>query len=143
MQLKIDEIEVIARNLEFRFCIGKFGDRWLGVAIGAPIIRLERAVFGLPGPAIEDSYMHVFPEVSEGGKLGMTDKNRAMLLVGALAQDPEQGFGDITGWLVPEDLRGDPDAFRCKKCGEVGCDGTECEDDFGETDLSDVEGEGG
>jgi hypothetical protein len=48
--------------------------------------------------------------------------------VGALAQDPDQGFGGVDTWLVPKKLRGDPEKFRCKKCSKVGCDGHDCED---------------
>ena len=141
MNLKIESFEFVGRNEHWQFAVAKVGDRWLGVALEGKFTRQARDAFQAQGLPVPDDYMHVFAKVSDGFELGMKDKNRAMLLVGAIAQDPEQGFGGVDEWLVPEELRGDPEKFRCLKCGEVGCNGTECEDEFGDTDLSDVEGE--
>ena len=141
MNLKIERVDLIGRNDEWQFAVAKVGDRWLGVALESQSARAARLAFASEGLPVDNSYMHLFGEVSDDFELGMKDKRAAMLLVGALAQDVEQGFGGIDEWLVTADLRGDPDQFRCKKCGKVGCDGRECEDDFGCTELSDVEGD--
>ena len=108
MNLKIEGYELIGRNDQWDFAVARIGDRYLGVALESRYTREVRAAFASEGLQIEPTYMHVFAEVSEGVDLGMQDKQAAILLTGALAQDPEQGFGGIDEWLVPDDLRGEP-----------------------------------
>lgn len=141
MNLKIEALDLIGRNAEWQFGVARIGDRWLGVALESEPTRLARAAFASEGLPFDKGYMHVFAEVSEGIELGMQEKTIAMLLVGALAQDPEHGFGGIDEWLVPEVLRGDPEKFRCEKCGDVGCGGRDCTETYDADGLLEEEGD--
>jgi hypothetical protein len=111
------------------------------VALESKFSREAKAAFASEGLLVSDGYMHVFAEVSEGVELGMQDKTMAILLTGALAEDPEHGFGGIDEWLVPEDLRGEPKDFRCDRCGDVGCAGRDCEYILSAEDVLDEEGD--
>lgn len=93
---------------------GTTGDRWVGGAVGV----------GRDGVAM----FFVFPEVSDGILLGMADRDEAIRLTGALAQDPEGGWGGIERWFVDGDLRGHPENYQCGRCDRVGCDGRACRD---------------
>ncbi len=128
MNLKIEAILSVGSNDRWQFAVAKVGDRWLGVAMECQFSRAVKVAFAAEGLAVRSGYMHVFGEVSEEFELGMKDQTKAILLVGALARDAEQGFGGIDDWLVPEELRGDPDDFRCNNCWAVGCDGRDCEE---------------
>lgn len=141
MNLKLECFEFIGRNDSWQFAVAKAGDRWLGVALEGQATRAARAAFASEGLPHTQGYMHVFAEVSQGYGLGMTDKCQAMLLVGALAQDPEQSFGGIDEWLVPEDMRGRPEMFVCERCGAVLCLGRECEDEDGADNYQNDEGD--
>lgn len=95
-------------DVGYKFGVGLAGDRWLGFALG-----------DLPGG---DKMLFVMPNVSEGFDLGLKDRDQAILMTGAIAQDPESAFGGITRWFVQADLRGDPNTIaRCPRCGEIGC----------------------
>jgi len=102
----------IGYNDLYTFHIGLVEDRWLGFALSR---ETPRSLF-------------FFPEVSDDLQMGMKDQNKAVLLTGALAQDVESGYGGITTWEVPEELRGDPEKYRCATCGAVGCNGRDCVD---------------
>lgn len=141
MDLKIEDLEVIARNDKWEFAVGRNGDRWLGVAMEGQFSREVKSAFASQGLSVHPVYTHIFSEVSEGCELGMQDKTVAMLLVGAMAQCNSYGFGGIKEWLVQEELRGKPEDFTCEKCGDVGCDGTACCDDCGPDFYSEDEGE--
>jgi len=132
--LEIHDILLIGENdYGWEFAVGRIGERWLGFARDGAFSQHVRQAFASEGLAVEPGYMHLFPEVAEGVEIGLPDKERAILLTGALAQDPEQPFGGIDRWHVPEEQRGKPDDFRCPNCDRVGCDQKECqEDDYGE-----------
>ena len=51
------------------------------------------------------------------------DRATTIKFTGAFPQDPEQGYGGVARWFVPEELRGNPDEFRCPDCQLVGCHG--------------------
>ena len=113
--LELTEVVWIGRNAHgYTFGVGRLGDRWVGFA---------RGEWSEHGEARQDLF--VFPEVSYGPLLGLPDRTQAILITGAIAQDPVHGYGGVEEWLVPPELRGDPDAFRCEDCGDVGCQG-EC-----------------
>jgi hypothetical protein len=140
MNLKIEGYELIGRNDHWSFAVARVGDRYLGVGMEQIPLRAKspdgRVNIYLERPY----YMHVFAEVSEGVELGMQDKTMAILLTGALAEDPEHGFGGVDEWFVPEDLRGEPKDFRCDRCGDVGCAGLDCEDIGSAEDVLEEEG---
>ena len=69
------------------------------------------------------TFLEFFAEVSDGPVLGVEDRRRAVILTGAVARDPERGYGGVDRWEVPPALRGDPEDFRCEDCGAVGCPG--------------------
>lgn len=115
--LAIEETVRVGRNDGWEFGVGRIGGRWIGFAVGVEPVE---------DPAGPTRYMHLFPQVSEGYELGTPDRDKAVRLVGALAQDPEHGFGGVAEWFVPPGLRANPDEFRCKWCDDVGCDGVEC-----------------
>ena len=87
----------------YSFVVGEVDGRWLGCAIGSGMI------FILPG-------------MSEEHRLGLSDREQAIKLTGAVALDPTHGYGGITRWFVPEDLQGKPEDFACSECGSVGCE---------------------
>lgn len=120
-ELNIRCVEIIADNrYGWQYVVGLLGDRWIGAAV-------SQAGQG-------QRILMLLPEVAEGVELGLVDKTEAIRLTAALAQDPER-YGGVDRWLIHESLRGDPEAYRCRSCGRVGCQG-ECEDmPFG--DLTD------
>jgi hypothetical protein len=127
--LHFAEVLAVADNDHgWRFAVGRMGDRWLGFATGSQYAADARDAFRSVGLPVEAGYLHVFAEVSTGYQLGVSDRDRAVLLTGALAQDPEGCFGGVDRWHVPEALRGKPDDYRCATCGQVGCDGVRCAD---------------
>jgi hypothetical protein len=133
--LSITDLEVIADNDHWRFAVGKLGeDRWCGFALPSRS-PVEKAFIGAGLPPIDPQMVMFLPEVCEGFNAGVKDKNRAILLTGAVAQDVESCYGGVDRWYVPEELRGDPEKYRCKTCEKIGCDGRECVDalnDYGE-----------
>jgi hypothetical protein len=94
----------------YRFAVGKISGRWVGFADS-------------------DVGAFIFPTISEGHLCGISDRDRAIRLTGAIAQSFEHGYGGVDRWFVGEDLRGKPEDFRCAKCEEIGCVG-ECEEWF-------------
>jgi hypothetical protein len=70
----------------------------------------------------------IFFEVADGYDLGLLDRDRAIRMTGAVAQDVEASYGGVDRWFVAEALRGKPEDFRCAHCERVGCNGRECQD---------------
>lgn len=115
--LAFEEILSIGTNAHgYSFAVGRVGERWIGFAAGRV------------APAPHSAGIFVFSELSEDYVLGLKDRDEAIRYTGALAQDPEQGYGGITRWHVPEALRGDPEALRCTKCGEIHPRSEPCDD---------------
>lgn len=131
--LQLEDVTVIGENdTGWRFAVGRLGTRWIGFGTGTEYGARARAAFRSEGLEPEPGYMHVFPECSEGGQLGLADRERCIRLTGAIAQDPEHAYGGISRWHVPKALRGRPKDFRCANCQCVGCDGTDCTADYGD-----------
>jgi hypothetical protein len=110
----LDPLVIGDNDLGYTFVVGRLDDRWLGGAIGAGML-------------------FVFPEITVGCYLGVSDRETAIRMTSAIAQDPEHGYGGITRWRVDPRLRAAPDDFRCRHCGEVCCDGScrdECEEEL-------------
>jgi hypothetical protein len=104
------ETLVIGDNDHYKFGVGLCGDRWCGFALGEP----------------EDNnrMLFVFPGVAQDFQLGLPDRDKAILMTGAIAQEPDSMYGGILRWFVQDDLRGDPNTIeRCQDCGEIGCQG--------------------
>lgn len=110
-----DLVTVGCNDHGYTFFVGRLKDRWVGFALGT----VQR-------PQGETGAMFIFPEVAEQFVLGLPDRDAAIRMTGAIAQDPESGYGGISKWLQPKELRGDPAKFRCPQCGRVGCQG-DCE----------------
>lgn len=110
-------LQAIGHNRHgWRFAVGSMNGRWMGVALG----RIR------PGTS---TYCHFFAEISEGYVMGVRDRELAIRMTGALAQDPEQCFGGIDVWYIPRELRGRyQDLPRCRQCGRVCCDGDHDDD---------------
>lgn len=102
-------VRIGANDYGYWFGVGRMGERYIGFAIGE-LSNGDRMMFMLPG-------------IAENHTLGITDRERAVKWTGAIAQDPTYGYGGISRWFVPEELRGKPDDFRCADCEEVGCAG--------------------
>ena len=124
--LSITEQFVLAENDGWRWCVGKLGNRWLGYAREGTHSEFSRRAFANEGLEVQPSMLMLFHQVADGCELGVLDRERAVKLVTALAADPESDYGDVLHWFVPVEERGDPEALRCKRCGDVGCDGTQC-----------------
>ncbi len=104
-ELELKNPVKVGKNESYVFAVAQLeNDRWIGFAKGGGMIFL-------------------FAEISDGFELGILDRDRAILLTGAIAQDPEGSYGGIKEWLVAEELRGDPEKFLCDQCGRVGCQG--------------------
>ena len=73
-ELQFEEVTLVGLNAGYRFAVGRVKDRWLGFAIGE-LDGGERMLF-------------IFPEIADGALLGLADKERAILLTGAIACDP-------------------------------------------------------
>lgn len=109
--LHFEQTAILADNRWWTFCVGRIGERWLGYAVDAA-----------------SGFGNVFPQVSEDNQLGLRDYGRAAKLTTALAQDPEQGLGEVERWFIPEGARGKPEDFRCGHCEQIGCSGVDCVD---------------
>lgn len=95
----------------YDFEVGLIGGFWVGYARGG-------------------GGLFFFAGISKDHQLGVKDQREAILKTGAIAQDPDQGYGGIDLWFVPEDLRGKPDDYRCETCGEVCCATDHLADDW-------------
>lgn len=115
--MRIDQTLLIGENEHYQFFVGRMGDRWIGFAVG----DLEGG----------DRLMCVFPEIADRYQLGLVDRDEAIRRTGAIACDVESSYGGVTTWHVDEDLRGDPDSYRCATCGRICCSG-DCQEDWGE-----------
>jgi hypothetical protein len=100
---QVDMVCIGENDHGYRFGVYQDGVRWFACAVGKDKDG-ENLMFVLP---------------NAGGE----DKDREIRLAGAIAQDPEHGYGGVDRWFVSEELRGDPEDFRCKECQSTGCDG--------------------
>lgn len=105
MSLDIKNTIPIGKNSQYLFGIGQIKDRWVGFAEGG-------------------GALFMFPQISQGHVLGLTDRDKMIRLTGAIAQDVGSGYGGIETWYVPLYLQGNPEHYRCKDCQEVGCEGS-------------------
>lgn len=97
----------------YQFYVGLCGERWVGYALS----RDER---GRP------TMLFVMAEVSDGPLLGLTDRDDAIRMTGAVARDVESSYGPLARWYADPELLVDPELYRCEQCGQIGCDGSEC-----------------
>lgn len=112
--IKLENVAVIGSNRRgYEFCVGLCMGNWLGFARASD-------------PA-QRQMLFILHEVSEGLKLGVSDRDLAIRATGAAVQVPEQGFGGIDEWLVPEALRGKPIDFACRECGKLSVGDCPCE----------------
>jgi hypothetical protein len=128
--LTITDTKLIGENDVYSFWVARCGERFIGYARESRSACDAKAAFAAEGLPTEPSMMFLFPEISDGVEMGTADRDRAIKLTGALAQDPEQSYGGVARWHVPPELRGAPDDFRCPNCDRVGCDGSGCGEDF-------------
>lgn len=124
--LQLTETALIGENQLYQFAIGLLGDRWVGFAVGKD--RPGKRRMGA------EKMLFILPGVSEDCRLGLTDRNLAIRMTTAAAQDPEGGYGVITHWHVGPELRAGPDEFRCSTCSRLGCQGDCGEVDYGENE---------
>lgn len=116
MTFSLEDVLILGANEHWQFGVGRQGERWIGFAFG----RLEDG----------HGYLHVLTEVcDEPWLVDVTDRDRVIRMTGAVACDPEASWGGVAEWYVDEELRGDPEEFRCDVCGQVGCRGGCREDD--------------
>lgn len=101
-------IEIGSNKHGYTFCAAQLEDgKWVGFAKGG-------------------GALFFFHQVSEGHQLGVKDRDYAILLTGAIAEDPESAYGGVEVWNVPPDLRGKPEDFRCERCDQIGCKEDDC-----------------
>lgn len=113
-----DRFDIGENDHGYKFAVAKVGGRWVGFADG----ELEDG----------NRMIFFFPRISEDYQMGLTDQTLTIRLTGAIAQSVEHGYGGISRWFIPEELRGKPEDFTCEHCESVGCRGTcENEDYFG------------
>jgi len=108
VDLELTNTLVVAENDHgYQFCVAQNADRWIGFAAGE----------------LDDGrrMMFVFPNVADGIRLGLEDRDEAIRLTTAIAAAPENGYGGIARYFVDEDLLGRPEQYRCENCDEVGC----------------------
>lgn len=127
--LNMSDYLTVAENASYWFCIASIGERWVGLA--APKRSPAEAAFADEGLEVTPQLLMLL-DISDGFELGVTDRRRAILLTGALAQDPENAYGGIDTWHVAPELRGHPDDFRCRHCDRVGCGGGDCQEQYQE-----------
>jgi hypothetical protein len=114
MSEAISNITKIGENdYGYWFGVGQLEGRWIGFAVG----RLDDG----------NEMVFWFPEIAEGHLIGLADCNEAIKASSAIVQDPSHAYGGIQHWLIPEELRGNPDDYRCGYCCQVGCPG-DCSD---------------
>ena len=129
-QLNFVDVVLIGSNDTWRFLVARIdgGHRWVGLA--APRRSSSEQAFHDVGFPVSPQMLMILTLVGDGCEMGILDRDLAIRLVGAIAQNAEDGYGGIDTWNVPEDLRGHPNQFRCVLCDRVGCNGTECRDAF-------------
>ena len=110
--IKFEDVMKVSENDHgYSFAVARLAgtDRWIGFAIGS----LNEQECGL----------FLLPNFSENYVMGLTDRDYAIKLTGAIAQSFECGYGGVERWFVEESLRGDPEVMRCNACEEIGCRG--------------------
>lgn len=72
----------------------------------------------------EENTFTLLQFVRPDGSHGMADQRKAILMTGALANDPANGYGGIDEWFIDEEFRGKPEDMRCEVCDEIcmGCE---------------------
>ncbi len=121
--LELHDVTIIAENDHgWRFGVGRIGERWVGFGTESAAREQSRAAFDSEGLPVDPGYLHLFTEVGTATEMGVADRDEAIRLTGAAAQDPEACFGGIDRWFVAEDLRGDPEKYRCPDCDGIGGD---------------------
>jgi hypothetical protein len=106
---------LIGRNRSYEFAVGTLEQsegrpaRWIGYAIGYT-----------PGGT---ETMFLFPEISEGGLAGVSDRLRCIQMASAIAQGEQYAsyVGEPIEWEIEPSLRAKPDDFRCELCGKLFC----------------------
>lgn len=88
--------------------VGDLGGRWVGLVSTRP-------------DDWEPATCWILPTVAEGVCLGLLDQAEAIRRTTALAQADDALWGPVVRWEVPAGERGDPEAYRCRHCGEVCC----------------------
>jgi hypothetical protein len=112
-QIDLQEMKAIASNsFGWTFIVVRISDRWIGGALGK-------------GKNGEPNFLNVFHEVAEGFQLGVKDRALAIRQTCAVALDPEQCFGGIEHWLIPEAERGTLADLPPEETDEYGYDGDE------------------
>lgn len=90
--LNIEDTFKIAENDHgYEFWIGRIDDHWVGMA---------------KGETDEGTMLFLFPEFALRFPAWVTDRRMAIRMTGAIAQDPENAYGGVARWFVPEYLRG-------------------------------------
>lgn len=125
----LTDVTVIAENESYRFAVGLLAGRWVGFAMPGQFALKAARAFIEEGLETQHA-VFLFPEISEGFHMGVPDRERAILLTGAVAQDPESSYGGVERWHVPPELRGKPADFRCAHCERIGCNGSACGEDY-------------
>jgi hypothetical protein len=129
--LDLKEIEPVAANEHYTFCVARLEGKWVGFATVSKRTLAMRRAFAEQGlPPTEKIGLFFFAEISDGDALGIEDRAKAILLTGAIAQDPESAYGGVDEWMVANELRGNPDDYRCANCGHVACDRDGCAVDY-------------
>jgi hypothetical protein len=119
--VEIQDITILGTNkYGYAFCVGRAEERWVGFAHG-------RTKDG-------QSMLFMLSEVSEDYQFGLPDRDRAIRLTVAVAQDPSKSYGGIDEWRIEPIPASDAEEFRCKVCAEIGCAG-DCYNDFDREDL--------
>lgn len=86
--MNITNVQIIGKNsLGYRFVVGQLEDgSWIGYADS-------------------DYGAFFFPEIATGYQMGVADRDTAVGLTIAKAQDAQSGYGGIETWHIPESER--------------------------------------
>lgn len=122
--MKTGRTILIAETEHWKVCVGQLMDsgRWIGFALGD----------------LEDGgqFMNVFPQVGDG-QMGVTSRDEAFRQACACVLNPEECYGEVETWHLPESKRATPEDYRCENCDEVLCD-RRCEDPLEPEDIEDI-----
>lgn len=110
--LRVADAVIVGDNSRgYQFAVGKIADdRWVGFAIG----RVEG----------QNKMLFFFSEIADADyRLGILDRDEAIRMTSAIADDPEHAYGGIERWFADPALRATSDQYRCANCGTVACQG--------------------
>lgn len=82
---QLHDVVCIGENEQYRFYIGRCGERWLGFAGAGRFSGEVRTAFQSEGLSVDPAGIFIFSEVSESWELGLLDRAQAILLTGAIA----------------------------------------------------------